>query len=231
MMIKITTPSRLHITLIDLNAEIGRVDGGIGLTIDNPCFQITAETADKILVTGDSQSSDRIRNAARSLLPEGCGISIRIEHDIPPHVGLGSGTQAALAADMAVNWLYDLGISVRDIASKVGRGGTSCIGVASFETGYTQGSQLPESKSYAAGSELVIHGEGRPEDSGFPAKVYTADKASLKEFHPDLSWSHYRALMKGRNQKRSGTKTENAISRVQSGAVQDSDKSGGHLRK
>ena len=32
-------------------------------------------------------------------------------------------------------------------------------------------------------------------------------------------------------QKRSGTKTENAISRVQSGEVQDSGKSDGHLRQ
>ena len=77
-MIEITTPSRLHITLIDLNAEIGRVDGGIGLTIDDPGFQIRAEISDKIIITGNSQSSDRIRNTAASLLPEGCGIHIHI---------------------------------------------------------------------------------------------------------------------------------------------------------
>ena len=134
-MIEITTPSRLHITLIDLNAEIGRVDGGIGLTIDDPGFQIRAEISDKIIITGNSQSSDRIRNTAASLLPEGCGIHIHIEQDIPPHVGLGSGTQAALAAGMAINRLYDLDMSVRDIAIAVGRGGTSGIGVASFENG------------------------------------------------------------------------------------------------
>ncbi|HNW38532.1 MAG TPA: beta-ribofuranosylaminobenzene 5'-phosphate synthase, partial [Methanosarcina vacuolata] len=32
-MIKITTPCRIHMTLIDMNAEIGRVDGGAGLTL------------------------------------------------------------------------------------------------------------------------------------------------------------------------------------------------------
>ena len=36
---------------------------------------------------------------------------------------------------MAVNELYDLGLSVHEIAVKVGRGGTSGIGVAAFENG------------------------------------------------------------------------------------------------
>jgi len=36
---------------------------------------------------------------------------------------------------MAVNRLYDMSMSVRDIAIAVGRGGTSGTGVASFESG------------------------------------------------------------------------------------------------
>lgn len=39
MRIRIKTPSRLHFTLIDENGEIGRVDGGIGLTIHEPNFE------------------------------------------------------------------------------------------------------------------------------------------------------------------------------------------------
>ncbi len=135
MTIEITTPSRLHITLIDLNASIGRVDGGIGLTIEAPGIRITAEAADGITVTGNLELADRMRESARAILPEGSGIRIRIEQDSPSHVGLGTGTQAALAAGMAANRLYDLGMSVRDVAIAVGRGGTSGIGVASFESG------------------------------------------------------------------------------------------------
>jgi len=134
-MIEITTPSRLHLTLIDLNAEIGRVDGGIGLTISDPSFRIRAKKADGITITGDSESTDRMQETARALLPDGCGIEIEIAQDIPPHVGLGSGTQSSLAAGMAVARLYDLRLSVRDIAIRTGRGGTSGIGVASFEEG------------------------------------------------------------------------------------------------
>ncbi|MDG6251663.1 chorismate pyruvate-lyase family protein, partial [Methanocalculus sp.] len=32
----VDTPSRLHIGLIDLNGSIGRVDGGVGITLDRP---------------------------------------------------------------------------------------------------------------------------------------------------------------------------------------------------
>ena len=41
-MLEIITPSRLHLTLIDMNASIGRVDGSIGLTLDNPVIKINA---------------------------------------------------------------------------------------------------------------------------------------------------------------------------------------------
>ncbi len=134
-MLKITTPSRLHMTLIDMNASRGRVDGSIGLTLDKPVISITAERADVIEVTGSSEHAQRMKNSAAALLPPGEGICINIEKDYPSHIGMGSGTQAALAAGMAVNRLYDLGLNVYEIAVKVGRGGTSGIGVAAFGKG------------------------------------------------------------------------------------------------
>lgn len=134
-MLEITTPSRLHITLIDMNASIGRVDGGIGITLDKPTIAISAERSDRIEITGNSEHAERIKKVAMILLPEGEGIHIHIKKDYPSHIGLGSGTQAALAAGMAVNRLYDLGLNVYDLAIRAGRGGTSGIGVAAFEKG------------------------------------------------------------------------------------------------
>jgi beta-ribofuranosylaminobenzene 5'-phosphate synthase len=40
---------------------------------------------------------------------------------MPNHVGVGSGTQAALSVAAAVNRLYGLGLSVREMAIAVGR--------------------------------------------------------------------------------------------------------------
>lgn len=134
-MIRITTPSRLHITLIDLNASLGRVDGGVGLTLDEPSMTIAAiETNGGVFVTG-SGDLKRIKAAAEAVIPNGQGIHITVEDAYPDHVGLGSGTQSALAAGWAVNVMYDLGLSVRQVAALVGRGGTSGIGVESFEHG------------------------------------------------------------------------------------------------
>ncbi|MDD5473888.1 MAG: beta-ribofuranosylaminobenzene 5'-phosphate synthase, partial [Candidatus Methanoperedens sp.] len=95
-MLQITTPSRLHLTLIDMNASIGRVDGGIGITLDEPVISIKAEKSNTVEITGNSEHLERMRNSARMLLPKGAGISISIEQDYPSHIGLGSGTQAAL---------------------------------------------------------------------------------------------------------------------------------------
>jgi beta-ribofuranosylaminobenzene 5'-phosphate synthase len=134
-MIKITTPCRIHITLIDMNGEIGRVDGGAGLTLSSPGVRITAEEADGIQIKGLQGFADRMRRAAETVLPAGEGIKINVEELIPSHVGFGSGTQSALAAAASVNELYGLGKSVRELAFAVKRGGTSGIGVKAFEKG------------------------------------------------------------------------------------------------
>jgi|AMZC01.1.fsa_nt_AMZC01002934.1_2 beta-ribofuranosylaminobenzene 5'-phosphate synthase len=134
-MIKVVSPARLHLTLIDLNAEIGRIDGGAGITLQSPGLEISAVEADTIEVTGDSLLAGKMRKAAQALLPAGKGIRIQIDDGFPDHVGLGSGTQAALSAAAAVNRIYGLGKSVRELAVAVGRGGTSGIGVAAFENG------------------------------------------------------------------------------------------------
>ncbi len=134
-MIKVVSPSRLHLTLIDLNAELGRVDGGAGIALESPCLEISATEDDTIEVFGDPSLAGRMRKAAEALLPAGKGIRLHINDSLPDHVGLGSGTQAALSTAAAVNKIYGLGKSVRELAVAVGRGGTSGIGVAAFENG------------------------------------------------------------------------------------------------
>ena len=48
MEINIKTPSRLHLTLLDLNGELGRIDGGLGITINKPNFEINIYDNDSI---------------------------------------------------------------------------------------------------------------------------------------------------------------------------------------
>lgn len=133
-MIRITTSSRIHITLIDMNASLGRVDGGVGITLREPNICITAEISDTTLITGNEELAERMRQAVRAIHPD-ARLRIHIEESYPSHVGLGSGTQAALAAGMAASELYELHLPVREIGRRVGRGGTSGIGIAAFNRG------------------------------------------------------------------------------------------------
>ena len=132
----IRTPSRLHMTLIDLNSELGRVDGGIGLALDEPFIELEAVEASETGAEGPLK--ERAEEAARKVtdaLGIDSGIKIKITGAYGQHVGLGSGTQVGLASGMAVCRLYEKDVSVPEIAKIIGRGGTSGIGVAAFESG------------------------------------------------------------------------------------------------
>ncbi len=136
MRVRIKTPSRIHITLIDLNGSIGRIDGGVGLTLQNPFVEIVAEEDDEVVVEGECLNLDRFKTIAKILSDRfGKGIRIEVLSDYKAHVGLGSGTQISLAVATAFNEMYGLGFSVRELAHIVERGGTSGIGVAAFEMG------------------------------------------------------------------------------------------------
>ncbi|AFV24141.1 beta-ribofuranosylaminobenzene 5'-phosphate synthase [Methanolobus psychrophilus R15] len=178
-MIRITSPSRLHLTLIDMNASQGRIDGGAGISLSFPQVIISAQKSDVVEVTGGPILKGRIETAARRILPEGEGVRITIEEDMFSHVGLGSGTQAALSAATAVNELYGLGMSVRELAIAVGRGGTSGIGVASFETG-----------------GFIVDGGHRFSDKGSfsPSSASRADPAPVLFRHNFPDWEIVLAL-------------------------------------
>lgn len=139
----VTAPSRLHISLLDLNASIGRIDGGIGIALEKPRFKIKASKCIGIYVeskfyNGSNEIRKRVEEAAKKVLGAlgiEQGIDIYVEEAYPQHIGLGSGTQLALAVGRAVCELYGKNLSTREIAKLVERGGTSGIGVAAFERG------------------------------------------------------------------------------------------------
>jgi beta-ribofuranosylaminobenzene 5'-phosphate synthase len=134
--IKVKTPSRLHFTLIDLNGSHGRIDGGIGVTLNYPNVIIEAENADNIVVEGEKKELvESITRRAIDKISPGIGIKIKVESTIPEHVGLGSKTQLSLAIATAVNRISRSDFSVRELVRIVSRAGTSGIGVASFERG------------------------------------------------------------------------------------------------
>ena len=157
--IKITTPSRLHFSLLDLNGALGRVDGGFGLAIAEPNFQIIAERATRIDVAASvyRERAITVLQRLQQTYPFP-GIKLTFESEIPMHCGFGSGTQLSLGIAQAVNMLYQFGLNVRELAQVVGRGGTSGIGVAAFDTGgfiVDGGHRYPEQKGSFLPSSAV----------------------------------------------------------------------------
>ena len=135
--VTIRTPSRLHLGLIDMNGSLGRVDGGVGITLDRPGYVITAEPAlETRVITDDEELKVRALSIVNTLAEEqgyDPDIAIRISEAIPPHSGLGSGTQLALSVATAMALIS--GKPIDDPARITGRGGTSGIGVRAFTDG------------------------------------------------------------------------------------------------
>lgn len=150
----VETPSRIHITLTDLTGFCSRVDGGIGIALQEPNIVLEAERAKDLTVDGIpdasgtakestdkkcayKESADRALAAAKAVREHfglgGARLSIRGGYSL--HVGLGGGTQLGIAAGKAVAELYNRSATAREIAMIINRGGTSGIGTAAFDAG------------------------------------------------------------------------------------------------
>ena len=139
--LRLRTCSRLAFGLIDMNGEIGRVEGGLGLALEDPCLELRARRARKVTVGGRVPVSESTRDKVEALcarLREHYpveGIELEFEQVLPANSGLGSGTQRGMAVAFALSKLYDLNLSRHQLAAFAQRGGTSGIGCAAFEMG------------------------------------------------------------------------------------------------
>ncbi len=134
MSVSVVTPSRIHVTLIDLNGTY-RIDGGVGFALSNPRIKITLKKGE-ISVSGGGELAEKAKNVLIKLKNRfGYEAKVEIKESYKPHCGLGSGTQLSLAIAKAYAELYGIKASVRELAEITNRGGTSGIGVAAFEAG------------------------------------------------------------------------------------------------
>jgi len=137
--VRIVCPSRLHLGLIDLNGEIGRIDGGTGIALEYPRTVIYARKSDRLEVEcpGNPEAVDRAEEAARAVIEHFDIAPARIVIEERPfvHVGLGSATQLLVGVAKVLCHLTERQVSSAELAPVVNRGGTSGIGVASFEYG------------------------------------------------------------------------------------------------
>ncbi len=103
MKVQVKTPARLHLGLIDMNGDLGRMFGGLGVGIDHPNVIVEAQNAENFSVTGQETDLTTILAkrffSAYKVQPK---VHINVVQAIPAHIGLGSGTQFSLAIAAAL---------------------------------------------------------------------------------------------------------------------------------
>lgn len=136
MKVYVKTPARLHLGLLDLGGELGRIFGGIGVAINYPNVILEARPSEDLKVAGEK--SDTVKLFVNRFLETyniKAKVDVSIKQTIPEHVGLGSGTQLALAVATALAKLFHVEASTRELAFVMGRGRISGVGTAVFEHG------------------------------------------------------------------------------------------------
>jgi beta-ribofuranosylaminobenzene 5'-phosphate synthase len=132
MRVRVDAGARLHVGFQNLSLAHERLYGGVGVALETPRVVLEAEPAPTV-ECADPLVVDYAETACEQLGADGA--SVTVEQRLPRHVGLGSGTQVALATLSAVARAHGEAPRVRERAPQFGRGGRSGVGVAAFESG------------------------------------------------------------------------------------------------
>jgi beta-ribofuranosylaminobenzene 5'-phosphate synthase len=156
MKVVLKTPARLHFGLIDMNGDLGRLFGGLGVGIDYPNVLVEAAKSKNLVVVG--QEVELARHLAIRFFQTynlQSKAFINIVETIPSHVGLGSGTQLSLAIGVALARLFNIKASIPELAFVMGRAKRTAIGTTIFEHG-----------------GFVVDGGKNTKSQGFPPLLY-----------------------------------------------------------
>ena len=179
MKVYVKTPARLHLGLIDLNGDLGRMFGGLGVGINRPNVVLEAEKSRDLAVTGEK--TEQVTNLAKRFLETysiKSNVAINVKQVIPEHAGLGSGTQLALAVATALGKLFDVKASVQELAEVMGRGRRTSVGTTIFEQGgfVVDGGKTTSDKRFP----VTIFRRPFPQDWCFVVAVADIDKGLAK---------------------------------------------------
>src|SRR5215218_1008062 len=128
--------ARLHFGVLDLRGALGRRFGGLGAAVPAPSLLLEL-TPDTRLSAHGPDAERALAYAERFLTFHGRsgGARLTVHRSIPPHSGLGSGTQLGLAVARGLAELHGLPTDAPALARAVGRGRRSAIGTWTFALG------------------------------------------------------------------------------------------------
>lgn len=162
MRIEVRARARLHFGFLDLSGEKGRRFGGMGVSIDGPRLVLRMEPAKKLVVEGEQAERVEILAArffdAVEVRPEA---RIRVVETIPEHVGLGSGTQLALAVASGLSRLHNLDLSPEEQCALMNRARRSGVGYHLFRLGgfVVEGGHTVEGQKLGEAPPLLMRHE------------------------------------------------------------------------
>lgn len=140
--VRVSAPGRLHLGFLDPAGTLGRRFGSLGLVIDG--FETVVELAlaerDAFSAAPNVPAVELERALAhlqtlRARSGRTAALRLHLTRTLPPHAGFGSGTQLALATGRAFARLHALDLPTPDIATWLGRGLRSGVGIAGFDQG------------------------------------------------------------------------------------------------
>lgn len=141
--IRIQAPARLHFGLLGWGPYAARQFGGLGLMIESPQLAISAEFAEKDTVIAHPgqiekllAAIDSIRRNSKNRGYELPAVRFALESELPPHHGLGSGTQTILAmAEAALILARQENPAKEDVIAAAGRFPRSGVGTHGYFEG------------------------------------------------------------------------------------------------
>lgn len=131
----VEAPARLHLGFLDMNGGLGRRFGSIGLTLDGIATRLRLEPGPPTGLDGpEAARIARLQELLRTQLGQ-APARVTVEALIPPHEGLGSGTQLGLALGVGQARLAGSDLAPAAVGRVLERGARSGIGIAAFAGG------------------------------------------------------------------------------------------------
>ena len=137
LMIEVNAPSRLHFGLLSFGQLHGRQFGGVGAMIDQPGLRLQVSPAKRFEVAG--RHAERMCAVAERMARKTLGgalpaCRLEVAAAPPEHVGLGTGTQLALAVAAGIlRVLWRRCLQATQLADLAGRGmASSAVGTYGF---------------------------------------------------------------------------------------------------
>jgi beta-RFAP synthase len=165
--------------------------GGVGLMIDRPGVSLRLVADELDSVTAAAADRDHVIEIV-TRYRERCGTAVQpprcrieMQSSIPPHVGLGSGTQLAMAVAKGLSVIAgESEVSTPELARRVLRGKRSSIGLHGFEAG---GLLVDGGKRHATEISPIVARTEVPDDWRFllvrpPAEVGCSGTSELHAF-------------------------------------------------